>query len=142
MTNQWGERVIPAMSVTLKTRCHDTTQNQYHTWLHLSIWFTGYKTNANTSLVRYWSNFFRANEKTKFKGIAWLFSPVIWKLLYVVTTLLCITQPPMVNLFVLGEAGTPRPGTPSSIHSGELPAARVRSTMHLCLTLLKSFCWF
>ena len=27
---------------------------------------------------------------------------------------------------VLGEAGTPRPGTPSSVHSGELPATRVR----------------
>lgn len=24
-----------------------------------------------------------------------------------------------------GEAGTPRPGTPSSVHSGELPATRV-----------------
>ena len=46
---------------------------------------------------------------------------------------LLVYQPPIIILFVLGEAGTPRPGTPSSIHSGELPAARVRSTMHLCL---------
>ena len=32
----------------------------------------------------------------------------------------------LLDGIMLGEAGTPRPGTPSSVHSGELPATRVR----------------
>ena len=37
---------------------------------------------------------------------------------------------------MLGEAGTPRPGTPSSVHSGELPATRVRRCLFQSLILV------
>ena len=45
----------------------------------------------------------------------------------------CITS---VEIFLYsfwsqGEAGTPRPGTPSSVHSGELPATRVKFSLFL-----------